>query len=29
MVNENEEPKEMKQVLIEQGLWKNSLNADC
>ncbi|CAB4417188.1 unnamed protein product [Rhizophagus irregularis] len=29
MVNENGEPKGMKQVLIERGLWKNGLNADC
>ena len=29
MVNENGEPKGMKQVLIERGLWKNELNADC
>jgi hypothetical protein len=29
MVNENGEPKGMKQVLIERGLWKDGLNADC
>ena len=29
MVNENGEPKGMKQVLTERGLWKNGLNADC
>ncbi len=29
MVNENNEPKGMKQVLIERGLWRNGLNADC
>ncbi|GES93332.1 hypothetical protein RCL_jg21131.t1 [Rhizophagus clarus] len=29
MVNENGEPKGIKQVLIERGLWKNGLNADC
>jgi len=29
MVNENNEPKGMKQVLIERGLWKDRLNADC
>jgi len=29
MVNENNELKEMKQVLIERGLWKDGLNADC
>ena len=29
MVNENGEPKGMKQVLIEWGLWRNGLNADC
>ena len=29
MVNENGEPKGMKQILIERGLWKNGLNADC
>ena len=29
MVNENSEQKGMKQVLIERGLWKNGLNADC
>ena len=29
MVNENNEPKGMKQVLIERGLQKNGLNADC
>ena len=29
MVNENGEPKGMKQVLIEHGLWKNGLNANC
>jgi hypothetical protein len=29
MVNENGEPKGMKQILIERGLWRNGLNADC
>ncbi len=29
MVNENGEPKGMKQVLIKRELWKNGLNADC
>src|SRR6266542_4098985 len=29
MINENNEPKGMKQVLIEHGLWRNGLNADC
>ncbi|CAG8762868.1 2910_t:CDS:2, partial [Rhizophagus irregularis] len=29
MVNENGKPKGMKQVLIERGLWRNGLNADC
>ena len=29
MVNENNEPKGMRQVLIECGLWKDGLNADC
>lgn len=29
MVNENNELKGMKQVLIERGLWKDGLNADC
>ena len=29
MVNENNELKGMKQVLIEHGLWKDRLNADC
>ena len=29
MVNENGEPKGMKQVLIERGLWEEGLHADC
>ncbi len=29
MVNENRELKGIKQVLIERGLWKNNLNANC
>jgi len=29
MVNENNEPKGMKQVLIERKLWKDELKADC
>ncbi|CAG8653158.1 9157_t:CDS:1, partial [Paraglomus occultum] len=29
MVNEKNEPKGMKQVLIERGLWKDGLSADC
>ena len=29
MVNENNELKEMKQVLIECKLWKDELNANC
>ncbi len=29
MVNENGKPKGMKRVLIEHGLWKDGLNADC
>ena len=29
MVNENNELKGMKQVLIERRLWRNGLNADC
>ncbi|RIA94607.1 hypothetical protein C1645_817767 [Glomus cerebriforme] len=29
MVNENGELKEIKQILIEHGLWKNGLNANC
>ena len=29
MINENNELKEMKQVLIECKLWKDKLNANC
>ena len=29
MVNEDNEPKGMKQVLMERGLWRNGLSADC
>ena len=29
MVNENNELKGIKQVLIERGLWRDGLNADC
>jgi hypothetical protein len=29
MTFEDGKPKGMKQVLIERGLWKNSLLADC
>ena len=29
MIFEDGKPKGMKQVLIERGLWKNSLLADC
>ncbi len=29
MVNENGELKGMKQVLVECGLWKDGLKADC
>ena len=29
MVNENNKPKGMKQVLIERELWKDGINADC
>src|SRR5437764_15414554 len=28
-VNEKNEPKGMKQVLVERGLWNDGLSADC
>ncbi|GBB96329.1 hypothetical protein RclHR1_02730001 [Rhizophagus clarus] len=29
MINDDGKPKGMKQILIERGLWRNSLSADC